>query len=73
MDEKNLSTNRLLDEKTSANKYEFDDYEMLPTHSVSIHLAAGSAAGLMEHCIMYPIDSVKVRFLILHFNNLWFF
>jgi solute carrier family 25 iron transporter 28/37 len=38
-----------------------NDYESLPTHSLYVHLLAGAGAGMMEHCIMYPIDSVKVR------------
>jgi len=38
-----------------------DDYEVLPTHSVAVHMVAGAAAGIMEHCVMYPIDSVKTR------------
>eukprot|EP01135_Chromosphaera_perkinsii_P008928 Nk52_evm38s1524 gene=Nk52_evmTU38s1524 len=37
------------------------DYEALPTNSLPIHMAAGAAAGIMEHCIIYPIDSVKTR------------
>lgn len=37
------------------------DYESLPTDRLSAHLVAGSAAGIMEHCIMYPVDCVKVR------------
>eukprot|EP00126_Sphaerothecum_destruens_P000938 Sdes_comp11792_c0_seq1m2854 len=37
------------------------DYESLPTSSVSIHMVAGAAAGIFEHCIIYPIDSVKTR------------
>lgn len=40
---------------------EFDDYESLPTSSVRIHMTAGAVAGIMEHCIMYPVDSVKTR------------
>ena len=27
---------------------------------VRIHIMAGGAAGIMEHCVMYPVDSVKV-------------
>ena len=30
----------------------------------AIYLAAGAAAGIMEHCVMFPIDSVKVRGLL---------
>lgn len=38
-----------------------DDYESLPTNNVGEHMAAGALAGIMEHALMYPIDSVKVR------------
>lgn len=41
-----------------------DDYESLPpTSSVSTHMMAGAMAGMMEHVIMYPLDSVKVSLL----------
>lgn len=36
------------------------DYESLPTEKLSTHLCAGAAAGVMEHCAMYPVDCVKV-------------
>ncbi|KRX38085.1 Mitoferrin [Trichinella murrelli] len=36
-------------------------YEELPTRSLYVHLLAGAAAGIMEHCLFYPIDSVKTR------------
>lgn len=39
---------------------EFDDYEALPTENVRVHMIAGAIAGIMEHCVMYPVDSVKV-------------
>lgn len=39
---------------------DFDDYESLPTGSVGIHMTAGAVAGIMEHCVMFPVDSVKV-------------
>lgn len=38
----------------------FDDYESLPTSNVTDHMMAGAIAGIMEHCVMYPLDSVKV-------------
>ncbi|KAK6059706.1 putative mitoferrin-1 [Cooperia oncophora] len=38
-----------------------EEYETLPTHSVGVHLAAGAAAGAVEHCVMFPFDSVKTR------------
>ncbi|XP_038641553.1 mitoferrin-1-like isoform X1 [Scyliorhinus canicula] len=39
-----------------------DVYESLPdTVAISTHMMAGSVAGVMEHSIMFPIDSVKTR------------
>uniref|UniRef100_A0A2L2Y1N5 Mitoferrin-2 n=2 Tax=Parasteatoda tepidariorum TaxID=114398 RepID=A0A2L2Y1N5_PARTP len=41
---------------------DFDDYETLPSSSSTVtHMVAGSFAGIMEHCLMYPFDSVKTR------------
>lgn len=37
-----------------------EDYEQLETPSVTINMTAGALAGILEHCIMYPMDSVKV-------------
>ena len=37
-----------------------DEYESLPTSSVATHMMSGAMAGMMEHVIMYPLDSVKV-------------
>lgn len=40
---------------------ESDEYEALPpTVSLGTHMCAGALAGIMEHCVMYPVDSVKV-------------
>ena len=39
-----------------------DDYESLPASaSLSVTCFAGALAGIAEHCVMFPIDSVKVR------------
>lgn len=39
-----------------------DDYESLPPSSgMGTHMLAGAAAGVLEHCTMYPIDCVKTR------------
>ncbi|CAH8564928.1 unnamed protein product [Heterobilharzia americana] len=39
-----------------------DDYEALPdTSPLSQHMLAGACAGVMEHIVMYPVDSVKTR------------
>ncbi|XP_077991991.1 mitoferrin-1-like [Glandiceps talaboti] len=41
---------------------EEDMYESLPsTTHVSTHMMAGAMAGIMEHCVMYPVDCVKTR------------
>lgn len=38
------------------------DYEGLPQGaSTSTHMLAGAVAGIMEHCLMFPIDCVKVN------------
>ncbi|KAM8852204.1 mitoferrin-2 [Synchiropus picturatus] len=38
------------------------DYEGLPQGaSTSTHMLAGAVAGIMEHCIMFPVDCVKTR------------
>ncbi|XP_028267247.1 mitoferrin-2-like [Parambassis ranga] len=43
------------------------DYEGLPQGvPTSTHMLAGSVAGIMEHCLMYPIDCVKTRMQSLH-------
>ncbi len=39
---------------------EMDDYESLPNHSLYVHMVAGAVAGIAEHTVMFPIDSVKV-------------
>jgi hypothetical protein len=49
---------------------DFDnDYETLPTASVMTHMTAGAVAGVMEHCVMYPMDCVKVWYehILLYF------
>lgn len=38
------------------------DYESLGhSYSVPVHMAAGALAGMAEHCVMFPLDSVKTR------------
>ena len=39
---------------------EESEYESLPTENIGVHMLAGGFAGVMEHCVMYPIDFVKV-------------
>ena len=46
---------------TNLGMVDAEDYEALP-ESTPFHIvaAAGAAAGVAEHCVMYPVDSVKV-------------
>lgn len=38
------------------------DYEELPQGaSTSTYMLAGAVAGIMEHCLMFPVDCVKTR------------
>ena len=49
---------------------EDDPYEALPpTTTMTTHMVAGAAAGIMEHVVMYPVDCVKVRRLHSPFPN----
>lgn len=55
-----------------------EDYESMPASaSLSTHMMAGAMAGMMEHVVMYPLDSVKVwllfNFHIHQLNDLFFF
>jgi solute carrier family 25 iron transporter 28/37 len=45
---------------------EDEGYEELPAGAPTIaYLTAGAMAGIMEHCIMYPIDMIKTRMQVL--------
>ncbi|KAJ1981888.1 Fe(2+) transporter [Dimargaris cristalligena] len=42
------------------------DYETLPENSpLVIHLVAGAMAGIVEHSVMYPFDSIKTRMQVI--------
>ncbi|XP_062995463.1 mitoferrin-1 isoform X1 [Elgaria multicarinata webbii] len=50
----------LMDGESPGNSEE--DYESLPTSaSLGTHMTAGAVAGILEHSVMYPVDSVKTR------------
>lgn len=36
------------------------DYEGLDHESMAINMLAGAMAGISEHAVMYPVDSIKV-------------
>lgn len=39
-----------------------DPYESLPGgRNTLVYMSAGAAAGVLEHCVMYPIDVVRTR------------
>lgn len=39
----------------------FESYESLPEgNSIGITMLSGASAGIMEHIVMYPVDTVKV-------------
>ena len=39
-----------------------DEYESLSEgSSLGVVLTAGAMAGIMEHCVMFPVDCVKTR------------
>ncbi|RHZ67248.1 hypothetical protein Glove_302g24 [Diversispora epigaea] len=43
------------------------DYETLPENSsLAVNLTAGALAGIGEHTIMYPVDSIKTRMQIIN-------
>lgn len=50
-----------------------DDYESLPTTSVGINMTAGALAGVLEHIVMYPLDSVKVSLCVCACVMLFYF
>lgn len=52
---------------------EYDEYESLPnTATATTHMIAGSLAGILEHCVMYPVDSVKVIYFLFKLSILYF-
>jgi len=38
------------------------DYEGLDHESMAINMLAGAMAGISEHAVMYPVDSIKVSY-----------
>lgn len=48
-----------------------DDYESLPSDKLSHIMMAGASAGIMEHCVMFPFDTVKVCKNLIGEKKLW--
>lgn len=40
---------------------DYDPYESLPAATLPVHMLSGAIAGALEHCAMYPLDSIKTR------------
>lgn len=45
---------------TMAAMVEEIEYEGLDNDSLAINMIAGACAGIAEHAVMYPVDSIKV-------------
>ena len=45
---------------------DFEEYESIPHSSVTTNMIAGAMAGITEHALMYPLDSIKVFTSHLH-------
>lgn len=43
---------------------EYDEYGHLSGAGILSNMAAGAAAGIVEHCIMYPVDCIKTRMMM---------
>ncbi|KAF2121724.1 mitochondrial carrier domain-containing protein [Lophiotrema nucula] len=67
MDEKGLSTARVIDLETQASDGSLQCYESLPPNfSLTANMLAGAFAGIAEHSVMYPIDLLKTRMQIVN-------
>jgi len=59
--------------KMESGGLDIGDYEALPDNiSASTHMIAGATAGITEHCIMYPVDCIKVStssMILSHFTT----
>lgn len=48
------------------------DYEELPANTpISLSMAAGAIAGIMEHTVMFPVDAVKTRMQVAGSSNVY--
>lgn len=66
-----LSCETNFTDEPNSTKMDEVDYESLPTDRLSVHLVAGGAAGVMEHCVMYPVDCVKVSVSVQTGGSCW--
>ncbi|QRV74078.1 mitochondrial carrier protein [Ceratobasidium sp. AG-Ba] len=46
------------------------DYEALPSNAgLGVNMLAGAMAGISEHAVMFPLDSIKTRMQVITANN----
>jgi hypothetical protein len=57
---KNALILQIIPQKLVKTPEKMDDYETLPNSSVIVNMLAGAVAGITEHTVMYPLDSIKV-------------
>jgi len=56
----NISTENM-SENLPTSSPESSPTVIIDNHNTSVYIMAGAAAGIMEHCLMYPVDSIKTR------------
>jgi hypothetical protein len=48
---------------------DLDDYESLPDSLPFVnHMIAGAMAGMVEHGVMYPLDTSNTRMIVIRLN-----
>ena len=43
---------------------EYDEYGHIDKAGILANMTAGAAAGIVEHCVMYPVDCIKTRMML---------
>jgi len=64
---KHTTHNQFIDTLETNLEHDIDDFEIEGSRGdapFKVHVIAGSVAGLMEHVLIFPIDTIKVNKLI---------
>jgi len=59
--EKPITTTNIKSVEFEKKVKEEQDYESIPSQSFLVNAGAGTLAGIAEHCVMFPVDSIKTR------------
>lgn len=59
--EKPITTTNIKSIEVEKKVLEEQDYESIPSQSFLVNAGAGTLAGIAEHCVMFPVDSIKTR------------